>query len=71
MGTSVGLGLGLTGLSLFLQSGTTIAAAAIGANAAGEAYERTLEFLAEFLGEPINLAIIAGVIAIVVLPKGK
>jgi hypothetical protein len=62
---SLGIGLGLTGLTMFIQQAGEAAQAGIGA-AAGLA---ALEQLFDFLGEPVNLAIVAGVVVIILMPK--
>jgi hypothetical protein len=62
---SVGLGVGLTGLTMALQAGRDIALGGIAAEAAGESLRQILEFL----GEPVNLAIVAGVVAFVVIRR--
>ena len=51
---------------MFIQSSANVALAAVGADAG----LRALDSVLEFLGEPVNLAIVAGVVAIVVMPKG-
>lgn len=70
------LGGGLTGLGLFMSGGPgsqainaagQVATAAVLAEAAKEMFEDALEALGKFTENPVNLAIVAGVIGFVVL----
>lgn len=70
------LGGGLTGLGLFMSGGPgsqafnaagQVATAAVVAEAAKEMFNKTLEALGKFTENPVNLAIVAGVIGFVVL----
>ena len=64
---SVGIGVGLTALTMFIQSSAQVAMAAVGADAGLKA----LESILEFLGEPVNLAIVSGVVVVILMPKSK
>lgn len=64
---SVGIGVGLTALTMFIQQSANVAMAAVGADAGLKA----LDSILEFLGEPVNLAIISGVAVVILMPKGK
>jgi hypothetical protein len=70
------LGGGLTGLGLFMSggagsqainAGAQVATAAVAAEAAKEMFNKALEALGKFTENPVNLAIVAGVIGFVVL----
>jgi hypothetical protein len=70
------LGGGLTGVGLFAAGGLgsqavntagNVATAAVAAEAAKEMFNKALEALGKFTENPINLAIVAGVIGLVVL----
>lgn len=70
------LGGGLTGVGLFMSGGmgsqavagaTQVATAAVAAEAAKEMFNKALEALGKFTENPLNLAIVAGVIGLVVL----
>ena len=63
---SVGIGVGLTALTMFIQSSAQVALAAVGADAGLKA----LESILDFLGEPVNLAIVSGVVVVILMPKG-
>lgn len=63
---SVGIGVGLTALTMFIQQSANVAMAAVGADAGLKALESVLEFL----GEPVNLAIVSGVVVVILMPKG-
>jgi hypothetical protein len=52
---------------MFIQSSAQVATAAVGA----EAGLRALDNVLEFLGEPVNLAIVAGVAVIILMPRGR
>jgi hypothetical protein len=79
IGSSLALGGGLTGLGLFMSGGAgglgsqavnaagQVATAAVAAEAAKEMFNKALEALGKFTENPINLAIVAGVIGLVVL----
>lgn len=62
---SVGMGVGITGLTLALQTGAQLGMTQMGLNAANKTVAQVLDFL----GEPLNLAIVAGVIAVVVIAR--
>lgn len=70
------LGGGLTGAGLFMSggagsqainAGAQVATAAVAAEAAKEMFNKALEALGKFTENPVNLAIVAGVIGFVVL----
>lgn len=63
---AAGIGVGLTALTMFIQSSAQVAAAAVAADAG----LRALESILEFLGEPVNLAIVSGVVVVILMPKG-
>lgn len=76
IGNSLLLGGGLTGLGLFMSGGPgsqainaagQVATAAVAAEAAKEMFNKALEALGKFTENPVNLAIVAGVIGFVVL----
>jgi hypothetical protein len=76
IGSSLLLGGGLTGLGLFMSggagsqainAGAQVATAAVAAEAAKEMFNKALEALGKFTENPVNLAIVAGVIGLVVL----
>jgi len=76
IGSSLMLGGGLTGLGLFMSggagsqainAGAQVATAAVAAEAAKEMFNKALEALGKFTENPVNLAIVAGVIGFVVL----
>ena len=70
------LGGGLTGVGLFaagglgsqaLNAGAGVGAAAIAAEAAKQMFKDALEALGKFTENPVNLAIVAGVVGFIVL----
>jgi hypothetical protein len=70
------LGGGLTGVGLFMSggagsqvvgAGAQVATAAIAAEAAKEMFNKALEALGKFTENPVNLAIVAGVVGFVLL----
>jgi len=76
IGSSLLLGGGLTGLGLFMSggagsqainAGAQVATAAVAAEAAKEMFNKALDALGKFTENPVNLAIVAGVIGLVVL----
>jgi hypothetical protein len=64
---SAAIGVGLTALTMFIQQSANVAMAAVGADAGLKA----LDSILEFLGEPVNLAIISGVAVVILMPKSK